>query len=90
MIKYTKAAEIAMNSLHPLDKERTESLISRLEKNPKLAENATFLTSSRQTRILPISTELVLLIERQGETITIQDVTTSRRLESVDSQATAT
>ena len=89
MIRYTKTAEIAISSLHPLDKERTENLILRLEQYPTLVESAALLQSSRHIRILPISTELVLLVDTQNGIVTIHDVTTPRRLGSVDRQATA-
>ncbi len=90
MIKYTKTSEIAISALHPLDKERVENLVLRLQKRPKLAEDADLYQSSRQTRVLPISTELVLLIELQGGLIYIQDVTTPRRFRAVEKRATAT
>ena len=86
MIEYTRTIEIAINSLHPLDRERTEKLISQLREYPELARKAEFFRASDQIRVLPISTELKLLFEAQNDTIKLLDVTTPRRYEDTRNQ----
>ena len=90
MVEYTKTIEIAMNSLHPLDRERTERLISQLQEHSELAKEAAFFRASDRIRVLPISIELSLLFEIQNNAIKLLDVTTPRRYENQNSQQITT